>query len=79
MTDNLCRSYIGNHFAKFQLPVRGLRGLQDLPFMRELPLSIDDTECDILVRRASAEVEQNSLIVSWLLNYFVRRSFGLVD
>ncbi len=42
------------------------------PLVRELPLSVDDSEGDIFVWRTSAEVQQYGLIVPGLLDDLVR-------
>ena len=47
--------------------------------MGELPLSIDDSERDVLVRRTGTEVQEHSLVISWFLNDFIRRGFRFVD
>lgn len=47
--------------------------------MRKLPFSVDNPESDVFVGRSSAEVQKNSLIVAWLLDNFICRSFTLVD
>ena len=50
-----------------------------VPLVGELPLSIDDSERDVLVRRTGTEVQEHSLIISWFLNDFIRRCFRFVD
>lgn len=47
--------------------------------MRELPLSVDDTERNVFVRWPGAEVQEHGLVVTGLLDDLVRRRLGLVD
>lgn len=47
--------------------------------MRKLPFAINDTEGNVLVRRAGAEKEQNCIIIPGFFDDFVSGSLGLVD
>ena len=47
--------------------------------MRELPLSINDPEGNIFVRRSSEEMEQHCLVVARLLDDLETRCFGLIN
>jgi len=47
--------------------------------MRMLPVAIDDSECYVLVRRASCEYKQDGIFVRSLLDELIRRCFRLVD
>lgn len=47
--------------------------------MRILPITIDDTECNVFVRGTRAEIQETSLIVSRLLDEFERRCFRFID
>lgn len=47
--------------------------------MRELPFAIDDTKCDVLVRRSGTEEQQHSLVIARLFDDFVGRCLGFVD
>lgn len=47
--------------------------------MGELPLPVDNPERDVLVRRPSAELQNDCVIVTRLLDDLIRRSFGFVD
>lgn len=47
--------------------------------MRMLPVTIDDSECYVFVRRASREYKQDGIFIRSLLDELIRRRFGLVD
>lgn len=47
--------------------------------MGEFPLPVDNPECDVLVRRSSAELQDDSIIVAGLFDNLIGRCFGFVD
>jgi hypothetical protein len=49
------------------------------PLMRMLPVTIDDSECYVLVRRAGCEYKQDGIFVRSLFDELIGRRFGLVD
>lgn len=47
--------------------------------MREFPLAVDNSESNVLVGGASAEMKQDSFVISWLLDNFIGGGFRLVN
>lgn len=52
---------------------------ESVPLVREFPFTIDNSECDVLIRRPRAEMQKHGLIVARLLDNPVCRGFRLVD
>ena len=51
----------------------------NLPFVRELPFTIDDTESNVLIRWPCTEVQKDGFIIPWFFDNFVCRCFRLVN
>ena len=47
--------------------------------MREFPFSVDNPECNIFIRRSSAELQNHSVVIARLLDDLICRGFRLVD
>ena len=50
-----------------------------MPFVRELPFAIDNSERDVFVWRPCHKVQEDRILVTRLLDDLVRRRLGLVD
>ena len=50
-----------------------------LPLMGVFPVSVDDSERDILVWRTSSKYQKDSIVANSILDQFVRRSLRLVN
>lgn len=53
--------------------------MTSIPFVRELPFSVDDSESDVLIRWSCTEVQQDGLVIARLFDNFVCRRLRLVD
>ena len=51
----------------------------NIPLVGMLPIAIHNTKGDVLIWWTSGEIEENRVLVSWLLDDLVRRCFGLIN